>query len=82
MGLRVLAHFGLKNKTRKIVNIQENFEPQQVFMYNFLSQNILVFQIYILFTKIIETMWSGDISSMQGIRNFFNYIKSLCAKLF
>ena len=27
LGLGVLAHFWLKNKTRKIVNIQEGFEP-------------------------------------------------------
>ena len=34
--LGVLKHFELKNQTRKIVTIHKDFEPYQVFMYNFL----------------------------------------------
>ena len=54
-------------------------------MYNFLCQNVLVFQIKVLFTKIIETLWVlvhfeskfykgfGTISSIHGL-NYFKYI--------
>ena len=41
--LGVLKHFELKNQRRKIVKIHKDFEQYQVFMYNFLCQNVLIF---------------------------------------
>ena len=35
LGLGVLGHFGLKNKTRKIVKIHKDFELQHIVMYSF-----------------------------------------------
>ena len=70
LDLGVLGHFGTEIKTRKIVKIHKDFELYQVFMYNFLCQNVLVFSIYILFKNRIETFWSRDIRSIRGIRTF------------
>ena len=50
--------------------IRKDFELYQVFMYTFLCQTVLTFPIHILFTKRIDTFWSGDISTIwaQKIR--------------
>ena len=45
----------------------KDFQLYQVFVYNFLSQNMLIFPRYILFTKTIETFWSRDVTSIRGI---------------
>ena len=54
-------------------------------MYNFLCQNVLIFPMEMLFTKIIETLWVlahfepkfykgfGTMSSIHGL-NYFKYI--------
>ena len=55
---------GPKNHTRKINNIHKNFELQQVFMPNFLCQNIPIFPLHILLVRRIETFWS------EGIEHF------------
>ena len=47
----VLGQFELKNQTSKIVKINKDFERYQVFMYNFLCQNVLIFLIYIIHKK-------------------------------
>ena len=52
---------GAKTQTRKI---HKYFELYHVFMYNFFCQTFLIFQICILFIKIIDAFWSGGISSM------------------
>ena len=70
-GLGVLGKFNSKNQTRKIVKIDKNFELYQVFMSNCLCQTVL-------FTKIIETFWSTDVTDIRVLAHF----KSLCLKLF
>ena len=59
-----------KNQTRKIVKIHEDFELYKVFLYNVLCQTVLIFPIYMLFTKIIKTFWSRDVTSIQGFSTF------------
>ena len=39
-------------------------------MYNFLYQTVLIFPIYALFTKIIETFWSRDVTDIQVSAHF------------
>ena len=39
-------------------------------MRNFLSQNILTFPMYILFTKIIKTFWSKDVTNTWVLVHF------------
>ena len=39
-------------------------------MYNFLCQNVLTCSIYILFTKIIETFWSRDVTDIWLLAHF------------
>ena len=62
-----LRNFGSKNQTRKNDKIHKEFELYQLFMYNFLFQTVLIFPIYILFTKRMETFWFRDISTIRGI---------------
>ena len=63
LGLRVLAHFALRKKdnTRKIVTIYKSFELLEVFVYNLLYQTLRIFHvyyvIYLLFAKLIETLF-------------------------
>ena len=64
--MEILPHFGPENQTRKIHKV---FELYQIFMYNFLCQTVLIFLTY-LFTKRIDTFWSGGISSIRGISTF------------
>ena len=39
-------------------------------MYNFLCQTVLIFTVYILFTKIIETFWSRDVADILVLVHF------------
>ena len=39
-------------------------------MYNFMCQDALILRMYILFTKIIETFWSGDVTDIQVLTHF------------
>ena len=64
--LGALKHFKPKNQTRKTDKIHKDFELY-FFMYNFLWQTVLIFPIYILFKKRIETFWFRDISNTQDI---------------
>ena len=48
----VLEHSGLKTWTRTTFKIHNKFELYQVFVYNFMCQNVVHFPIYVLFTKI------------------------------
>ena len=66
-GIRIFVH---KKSKHNCWNSQD-FELYQVFMYNFLSQNVPIFSIYILFTKRFETFWSRGISSIRCIRTFW-----------
>ena len=59
VGLGVLAHFWPKESDK----ILKDFELYQACMYNFLYQIFVIFPLYILFTKRIDTFWSGDIST-------------------
>ena len=77
--LGVLGHIELrgiekclaqKSQTRKIDKIQKNVELHQVFKYNNLCQTVLIFLKYILFTKIIKTFWSRDITSIWVLTHF------------
>ena len=46
---------GLKSHARKIRNNQKDFDLYQVFMHNFLYQNVPMFLLYILLTVRIDT---------------------------
>ena len=61
-----------KNHTRKIDKIHKNFELYQVFIYNFLDQNLPIFSLYMLLTTIINTSWSVAFDKVWsgGIRTF------------
>ena len=52
-----------KNHKRKIYTIYKGFELCQVFMHNFLYQNVPIFPIYLLLTKRIDTLWSKGINT-------------------
>ena len=39
-------------------------------MYNFPHQTVLIFPIYILFTKIIETFWYIDVADIRVLAHF------------
>ena len=74
LGLVALAHFGLKNQTRKNNKIHKVFELYQVFM----CQTLLIFsKIYIIYKR-IEKVWSTEIRTFWIITNpnclkyFFN----------
>ena len=47
-----------------------DFGLYQVFRYNFLCQTVLIFPIYLVFTKRIKIFWSRDITSIRGIKTF------------
>ena len=60
--LLVFGYSGPKNRTIKISNIHKDFELFQLFMHNFLCQNISIFILYILLT--INTIWFGGIGTV------------------
>ena len=39
-------------------------------MYDFLCYNVLIFLIYILFPKMIETFWSRDVTDIRVLAQF------------
>ena len=39
-------------------------------MYNFLSLNVLIFLIYVLFTKIVGKFWSRDVTYIRVLAYF------------
>ena len=53
----VLQHLGSKKQTRKTYKIRIGFEIYQVSMYTFLCQTVLIFPIYVPFSKWIEIFW-------------------------
>ena len=64
--LRGLKHFELEN----FDTVNKYFELYQVFMYDFLCQNVPIFPMYILFTKITETFWSRDVTDIWVLAHF------------
>ena len=58
--LEVLENFVLKNQTWKIDKNHQKPEIYRVFTHNFLGQNVLVFALYVLVTRKINTFWSKD----------------------
>ena len=65
LGLGVLKHFGLKNQTRKMYTLYKD-ELYQVFMHNFLYQNVSIILLHIFLTRKINTFWSGGISTFEA----------------
>lgn len=57
--------FSQKNHTRKTGNIHKYFKVNQVFIHNFLCQNLVIFLLNILLTRRTETFWP------KGIKIFF-----------
>ena len=83
---RYWKNLGSKNQTDKISKIHKDFKLYQVFMYNFLWQTVLIFLMYILFTKRTEAFWFRNISNTQDIRTYcFKYFKYIlwyiCTKI-
>ena len=60
--------FLAQKEDKKIVKICKDLEPWQVFIYDFLCENVLIF--LRLFTKRSEKFWSRTISSTWDIRTF------------
>ena len=58
--LEVLENFVLKNQTWKIDKNHQKSEIYRVFTHNFFGQNVLVFALYVLVTRKINTFWSKD----------------------
>ena len=58
MSLRSQLSLSSKTHAGKIGNIHEDFELYQVFMNNFLFQNVPLFLLNILLTRRIVTFWS------------------------
>ena len=77
--LEVLGHFGLKKSYKKNLQYSQNFKLYQMFVYNFLWQNITILTLYIFLTrrinkfwlKGIKTFWSGNLNNIH--RDFLNY---------
>ena len=46
-----------KNSTRKKCNIDNDFELYQSFIHSFLRKNVLIFPLYILLLRRIDTCW-------------------------
>ena len=63
---------GPKSQTIKTDKVHKEMELYQVFMYNFMCRTALIFSIFTLFTKRIDTFWSGGISTCSSgvIRHF------------
>ena len=66
--LGVSAQFWPKNNTRNIGNIHKDFELHQVFMQNFLCQNVLILLSYILLAKRINMFSSKGINKFSSER--------------
>ena len=62
-----------KNHTRKVHNTHKDFELFQVFMRNFLCQNVRIFLLYILLTRRIDAFWSRGIDKFWsgGIETYW-----------
>ena len=54
---------GSKNCTKEIGNIHKDFELYQLFMHNFLCQNVPILTLQILFTRRIDTFWCDGIDT-------------------
>ena len=54
-------NLGPKNLTNIL-----NYKLYQDFMYNFMCEIVLIFPIYVLFTKWIDTFWYRDITIFWG----------------
>ena len=61
------------NHTRKVHNTHKDFELFQVFMRNFLCQNVRIFLLYILLTRRIDAFWSRGIDKFWsgGIETYW-----------
>ena len=66
----VVYNLEVKNQTGKIVKIHKDFELYEVLMYNFPSQTVLIFAVYISFRKIIETFWSRGVTDIWLLAHF------------
>ena len=62
-----------KNHTRTVHNTHKDFELFQVFMRNFLCQNVRIFLLYILLTRRIDAFWSRGIDKFWsgGIETYW-----------
>ena len=68
---------GPKTHTRKIDEIYKNFERYKVLMHNVLCQNVLMFSLYVLLTKRINTFWSkSNWKFCSGVSRHFGPKKS------
>ena len=83
LDLGVLEHFRLKNQTRKIGKVHEDFELHQVFLW----QTVLIFAIYISYSQKELKHFSLEILVIHGILedivlNVFEYIFwYICTKI-
>ena len=58
----VLEILSQKNHTKKISSIHKDFELYQLFMHNFLHQNVLMFPLYILLILEESTHFGLEVS--------------------
>ena len=76
--------FWVKNKTKKTIKINKDYDKPLCIFFVLKCSNTP--NIYVLFTEMVETFFSRDVTDMRVLAHFglkrFEPIKSLCAKLF
>ena len=65
--------FCAKCHTKIFDKINQDFELCQVFIYNFMGQNVQIFALYILLIRRINTFWSKSTEKFcsEAIRKFW-----------
>ena len=58
----LLGYLGPKNRSKKISKIHKDFELYQLYMHNFLCQNVSILPLYKLLTKKMDTVWPDGIN--------------------
>ena len=82
--LEILKHFESKIKQKKLLKLIKIMTSPYVYFFVLKCSNTP--NIYVLFTEMVETFFSRDVTDMRVLAHFglkrFEPIKSLCAKLF
>ena len=65
-----IENFWTQNQKREVFELRKHFELYPFFMYDFWCQTVPIFSICILFTKIIETFWSRDVTDTWVLAHF------------
>ena len=63
----IRTFFPKKIRQEKLKKFIKVFELYQIFLHNFLCQNVQIFPNYILLARKINNFWSGSISNIHSI---------------